>query len=88
MTLGEYLTILDWTGRQVRGDKRGRIPGTLQPILHRLGFEDSDAWLESMAGYRKSLQRVYSAPVNQPVEAARCLVETPSGLRSIPESLV
>jgi hypothetical protein len=36
MTLEEYLQVLDWTGREIRADKRGAIPADLQPILERL----------------------------------------------------
>ena len=36
MRLTDYLCLLDWTGRQVRRDKQGRIPGELAPILERL----------------------------------------------------
>ncbi len=41
MTLAEYSTLLDWTGRQKRSDKRGKIPDDLQPILERIGIEGS-----------------------------------------------
>ena len=37
MGFEDYLRILDWTGRQVRSDKRGGIPPELRPILERLG---------------------------------------------------
>jgi hypothetical protein len=36
MSFGEYLDLLDWTGRQLRDDKRGAIPQELAPILQRL----------------------------------------------------
>jgi len=36
--LEEYVAVLDWTGRQVRGDKLGSIPSDLAPILERLGI--------------------------------------------------
>lgn len=35
----DYLQLVDWAGRSIRGDKRGAIPQSLQPILHRLGIE-------------------------------------------------
>ena len=47
VTLDEYLTLVDETGRIVRGDKRGAIPTTLAPILDRLHL-DLTAWLALM----------------------------------------
>ena len=38
MTLEDYLQLLDWTGRQVRPGKRGRISSQTPPILERLGL--------------------------------------------------
>ncbi|MFQ2245468.1 transposase [Aeromonas enteropelogenes] len=35
-TLTDYLILVDWTGRAIRGDKRGHIPEALSPILQRL----------------------------------------------------
>lgn len=36
MTLGKYLLLMDWSGRQIRCEKRGAIPNNLAPILDRL----------------------------------------------------
>ena len=36
LNLQEYPSLLDWTGRQTRTDKRGQIPAELSPILERL----------------------------------------------------
>ena len=47
ITLDDYLTLVDVTGRIVRGDKRGAIPAHLAPILDRLRI-DLDAWLALM----------------------------------------
>ena len=44
MTLDQFLTLLDWSGRQLRTDKRGAIPADLAPILQRLEV-DVDFWL-------------------------------------------
>ena len=38
ISLGHHLRLLDWVGRQVRGDKRGETPSGLPPILSRLGL--------------------------------------------------
>lgn len=43
--LEEYLELLDWTGRTVREDKPGAIPGHLAPILDRLGI-NQDLWTD------------------------------------------
>jgi hypothetical protein len=45
-SLGEerYLELLDWTGRQIRSDKRGRLSADLRPVLERLDL-DVEAWI-------------------------------------------
>ena len=47
MSREAYLALLDWTGRQVRSDKRGAIPDHLAPILERLQIR-SEHWLETV----------------------------------------
>jgi REP element-mobilizing transposase RayT len=42
--LDDYLKLVDWTGRQLRSDKRGAIPGDVAPILDRLQVR-GDGWL-------------------------------------------
>ena len=39
----EYLTLVDWTGRIIRSDKRGHIDNALPPILARLQIT-ADQW--------------------------------------------
>jgi REP element-mobilizing transposase RayT len=41
MSEEQYLSLLDWTGRQIRSDKGGSIPAELAPILERLGLDGS-----------------------------------------------
>jgi REP element-mobilizing transposase RayT len=43
----DYLQLLDWTGRTVRGDKCGMIDDRLPPIMQRLSI-DADAWRLAM----------------------------------------
>ena len=51
MLLDEYLQLLDWTGRQVRsGQRRGRIPQDLLPILSRLQLNEQ-TWLDERAEF-------------------------------------
>jgi hypothetical protein len=44
---GKYLMLLDWTGREIRGDKRGAIPDHLAPFLYRLGLDRSN-WVNTV----------------------------------------
>lgn len=43
--LDEYLTLLDWSGRQLKEGKRGAIPAHLAPILARLKVNGS-SWMK------------------------------------------
>ena len=40
----DYIDLVEWTGRQMRANKRGKINSNLPPILKRLNFE-TDNWL-------------------------------------------
>jgi hypothetical protein len=51
--LTDYLTLVDWTGRIVRDDKRGALSHTLSPILDRLCL-DQQEWLTLSQGFEKS----------------------------------
>jgi hypothetical protein len=53
MTVDEYLKLLDWTGRQVRLDKRGAIPADLAPILDRLQIT-GELWVATVLPFRRS----------------------------------
>ena len=40
----DYISLVDWTGRAVRDDKRGAIPAEVRPILEQLGV-DQENWV-------------------------------------------
>ncbi len=42
--LQDYLELVDWTGRQLRDDKRGSIDNGIPPILERLNI-DAEHWV-------------------------------------------
>ncbi len=42
--LQDYLELVDWTGRQVRDDKRGSIDNSIPPILERMNI-DAEHWI-------------------------------------------
>jgi hypothetical protein len=61
MRFAEYLKLLDWTGRQLRADKRGAIPPDLAPILERLHIGD-EGWMQLMARFSRLFRRAAGRP--------------------------
>lgn len=55
--LEKYLELVDWSGRQLRTDKRGAIPDDLASILERLGIS-SGSWLEGIEGFGSRFGKV------------------------------
>ena len=83
ITLDEYLTLVDETGRAVRGGKRGAIPQRLAPILERLHL-DLAAWMELMhhaGAFRGSAFGHVAARAREAVRrGARWIVDVTCGL--------
>jgi len=50
ITEEDYLQLLDWTGRDIRAGKRGRLSDDLRPVLERLDL-DVEAWTENVDRY-------------------------------------
>jgi len=70
----DYLSLLDWTGRQSREDKPGKIPTDLAPILVRMEIE-AEAWLETVRRFDHLFHRVagrLKAMVKAAKERGRC----------------
>ena len=53
----EYIELVDWTGRAVRGDKKGEIPYDLQSILHRLDINDKE-WMTSATQFESRFRTI------------------------------
>lgn len=53
----EYIQLVEWTGRQIRTDKRGYISSEIPPIFERLKINTS-AWLNNCQGLEKTYYRV------------------------------
>lgn len=70
MELDDYLKILDWTGRQLRRDKRGAIPGDLAPILDRLGMS-AEFWVDTVNNFGRWFHRAAGSVSLLANEAAR-----------------
>ena len=83
ITLDDYLTLVDETGRLVRGDKRGAIPAHLAPILDRLRI-DLDAWLALMRSSGHFGCGSFDALASRAREAlrrgAKWIIDTTAGL--------
>jgi hypothetical protein len=69
-SLDEYLQVLDWTGRQLRSDKRGAIPADLPPILDRLGLQEK-AWLACIRDFQKLFKTAVGAASSMAGHAQR-----------------
>jgi len=54
----DYLSLVDWTGRAIRDDKRGAILDTQLSILHRLGITPND-WIDSSTRFEQCYQKRY-----------------------------
>ena len=50
ISVENYLELLDWTGRELRADKRGHLSSHLRPVLERLDL-DVEAWVENVSRY-------------------------------------
>jgi hypothetical protein len=70
ISLHAYLELLDWTGREIRGDKRGVIPGHLEPILTRLGL-DSAHWCDLVRKFGRYFKRAVGTAEHLQEEAER-----------------
>ena len=67
MSFAEYLDLLDWTGRQLRQDKRGAIPQDLAPILERLHIGE-EGWMQLMGQFSRLFRRAAGRPQSMPRE--------------------
>jgi hypothetical protein len=61
MTAQEYLTLLDWTARQLVPGKAGVTPAELPPILERVGLKPG-SWLKLVGKFGKLFHNVAGKP--------------------------
>jgi hypothetical protein len=62
--------LLDWTGRELRADKRGAIPDHLALIVDRLGHNRSN-WVETVRGFGRLFKQAAGRPSSLVDAAAR-----------------
>jgi len=53
--LTDYIELVEWTGKQMRNDKRGAIDENIPPILQRLNFE-ADNWFYLTQNFESKLK--------------------------------
>jgi hypothetical protein len=70
MTLQMYLQLVEWTGRQMRGKKRGSIPAGLVPILERVGL-NGEVFVSWVSDFESLFKRVVGTPASLQDEAQR-----------------
>ena len=70
VSLGQYLSLLDWTGRSLSGIKPGAIPSHLKPILERVGLL-SWTWCELVRDFGKLFKRAAGSPERLDQHAAQ-----------------
>jgi len=56
MAQGEYLSLVDYTGRQIRADKRGAIEGAAPAALVRLGYR-TETWTRQVLAVKSDYSR-------------------------------
>jgi hypothetical protein len=66
MTQAEYLSLVDYTGRRIRADKRGAIEGPAPAALVRLGYRP-ETWTRQVLAVKSDYSRAMGA--------VECLIE-------------
>ena len=69
----QYIMLLDWTGRELRADKRGAIPEHLAPIMERLALNRSN-WVETVSRFGELFKQAagrYSSLVGAAAKRSR-----------------
>jgi hypothetical protein len=59
--LEDYLSLVDWTSRQIKENKRGTISCALPPMLQRLGIEPG-SWYSLTEGFEKYFNTFVGKP--------------------------
>jgi hypothetical protein len=70
MSFADYLMLLDWTGRQMRRDKRGVIPADVAPILDRLQVSEA-GWMKLVTRFSRLFRRSAGTPLSLNRDATR-----------------
>jgi REP element-mobilizing transposase RayT len=66
-----YVMLLDWTGRELRRDKRGALPDDLAPILERLGVDRAN-WVDTVRDFGRLFKQAAGRASSLVSAAPRC----------------
>jgi hypothetical protein len=61
LSVEEYVSLVEWTGRQMARGRGRTIPNELPQLLARVGIAEAD-WLPLVSGFGRLFQRVAGAP--------------------------
>jgi len=64
-----YLSLVEWTGCQIRDDKPGCLPAEIKPVLERFAL-DTGQWVKNVEGYGSLFYRV-AGQLERMLEQAR-----------------
>jgi len=68
LSIVDYISLLDWTARQIAPVKRGITPKDVPPVFQRLGFEPT-TWCKLVLGFGQMFRAVAGTPTT--VDATR-----------------
>ncbi len=87
MKFTDYQVLIDWTGRQLRADKRGAIPAHVAPILERLHV-GGESWLKMMVKFHRLFKsRAESRLQAMQQEREACATQSIHGIRNSRDDL-
>ncbi len=78
--LTDYLELVDWTGRQIREDKRGAIQDNLPPLLKRLQMDPSH-WQYLSQNFESPFKGIVGAAHNVRAACKRLDLKWSHGVR-------
>ncbi|GLS25007.1 transposase [Marinibactrum halimedae] len=84
--LTEYLELVDWTGRQIRANKRGAISAQEPPMLERLGIT-STQWLTASQHFESRFKRFVGSVQALTEKAEALLLQKIPGIQACRELL-
>ncbi len=77
--LQDYLELIDWTGKQIRADKRGSIDLKAPPILERLNI-DVEHWVYNTQHFESQFKGIVGTVLSIKAQCHRLGYQRTPGL--------